>query len=732
MREGQSIGPYRVLRKLGEGGMGVVFAAVHQAIERHVAIKVLHPEYAKSAEFSTRFVNEARAVNRVDHPGIVQVSDYGRLDDGAAYIVMEYIKGETLRARLTRCRGQLSIADSVKLGAQLADTLAAAHAEGIVHRDLKPDNVMIVKSPRRGEGERTKLLDFGIAKLFEGSSEHIKTKTTAVMGTPVYMSPEQCRGAGGVDTKSDVYSLGVMMYLMLSGQAPFSGEGVGEILGKHMYEEPPPLAGLAPRAPASLVGLVHCMLRKDRKQRPDMSQVAVELDEIGALLLNGAPSEFQARLSGPNTPHVSTTLLRPLEYSARFDRLSTLGQSAGQSRVSTRRRAVAMLLGSGVMIAGILALGGRALFAGPGSRDGVALVARNVTAVPPDGSLAMPQEKPRESPVAKAADAPEQHQFDQRSGETRQADPDQQTPEPNDAEPPASGPPERAWVGAGSKKSSKVRDGAALVEQARIKLDAGEPAAATVLFKLALGLDPRSAEAAGGLGRASFEQGNHKAALRYLDSAIRLTPRKSTTYQELRAQALYKLGRPVEAAEACHKLLAQVPGSAIARQTLELAERELQLGVTSKATAARFTSLAPESPELRRPPGFGLPSPPPQISTAQTPKPGTPATGQPVQEAPSTAATRPLAKTNFSARELFDLGRYASAIETGQREARGGAPESWRIVGLAACKSLNAGAATEAYRAAPSEIQRQIAYKCADSGYTLINGAFRSLSGRVE
>lgn len=731
MREGQSIGPYRVLRKLGEGGMGVVFAAVHQAIERHVAIKVLHPEYAKSAEFSTRFVNEARAVNRVDHPGIVQVSDYGRLDDGAAYIVMEYIKGETLRARLTRCRGQLSMADSVKLGAQLADTLAAAHAEGIVHRDLKPDNVMIVKSPRRGEGERTKLLDFGIAKLFEGNSEHIKTKTTAVMGTPVYMSPEQCRGAGGVDTKSDVYSLGVMMYLMLSGQAPFSGEGVGEILGKHMYEEPPPLAGLAPLAPASLVGLVHCMLRKDRKQRPDMSQVAVELDEIGAQLLNGAPSEFQARLSEPNTPDVSTTLLRPVEYSARFDRLSTLGQSAGQSRLSTRRRAMAML-GSGVMIAGILALGGRALFARHGSRDGVAPVARNVTAVPPDGPLAMPQEKPRESPVAKAADAPEQHPFAQPSGETRQADPDRQPPEPDDAEPPASGPPERARVGTGGKKSSKVRDGAALVEQARMKLDAGEPAAATGLFKLALGLDPRSAEAAGGLGRASFEQGNHKAALRYLDSAIRLTPRKSTTYQELRAQALYKLGRPVEAAEACHKLLAQVPGSSIARQTLELAERELHLGVTPKATAARFTSVAPESPELRRPPGFGPPSPPPQISTAQTPKPGTPATGQPVQEAPSAAATRPLVKTNFSARELFDLGRYASAIETGQREARGGAPESWRIVGLAACRILNAGAATEAYRAAPSEIQRQIAYKCADSGYTLINGAFRSLSGRLE
>lgn len=731
MKEGQSIGPYRILRKLGEGGMGIVFEAVHQAIERHVAIKVLHPEYAKSAEFSTRFVNEARAVNRVDHPGIVQVSDYGQLDDGAAYIVMEYIKGETLRARLTRSRGQLPMADSVKLGVQLADTLAAAHAEGIVHRDLKPDNVMIVKSPRRGEGERTKLLDFGIAKLFEDNPEQVKTKTTAVMGTPVYMSPEQCRGAGGVDTKSDVYSLGVMMYLMLSGRAPFSGEGVGEILGKHMYEEPPPLAGLAPRAPACLVELVHCMLRKDKKQRPDMSQVAGDLDAIGTQFLNQVPSTVQTRLDAPNISIVNPTLLRPSEDSARFERLSTLGQSAGQSPLSQRRRTVA-IMGTGVMIVSILALGGRALVAGHGLREDAALVAGSATAVKPDSLLPELQAKARELPNDKVTDDRGQDLLGQPAGEGRQADSDQQPAEPKHAVPPASGQTDDDRAGMVGKKSSRDRDAPALVEQGRIKLNDGDPETATGLFKLALGSDPRSSEAAGGLGRASFELGNLKAALRYLDSAIRLAPRKSLAYQELRVQVLYKLGRPTEAAEACHKLLAQAPGSAVARQILEMAERELHIGVPARATSARSTSIEPGAQELRRPPGFGSPSVLPQISITQAAGNGIAASGQATREVQATSTARPLLKTSLTAQELFDHSRYTSAIEAGQREARGGAQGSWRIVGLAACKTLNASAATEAYRAATFETQRQIAYACADSGYKLINGAFRSLYGPAK
>lgn len=209
--EGSLVGHYRVLRKLGEGGMGIVFEAVYEAIGRHVAIKLLHPEYARNSEFAVCFVNEARAVNRVDHPGIVQISDYGTLPDGAAYIVMEYVKGESLRSRPER-GGPPALTETLTLGQQLADTLAAEHAESIVHRALKPDNIMLTRSGRRDGAERTNLLDFGIAKLLEDNHDHIKTQTNVVRGTPASMSPEPCRGASEVAHKSDVYSLGIILY----------------------------------------------------------------------------------------------------------------------------------------------------------------------------------------------------------------------------------------------------------------------------------------------------------------------------------------------------------------------------------------------------------------------------------------------------------------------------------------------------------------------------------------
>lgn len=390
------------------------------------------------------------------------------------------------------------------------------------------------------------------------------------------------------------------------------------------------------------------------------------------------------------------------------------------------------ILGTGIMVVFILALGGRALFAGHGLREDPALLAGSATTMNPDSLLPTLQDKPRELLNDKVTDAPGQDLLGEPPGEGHQADPDQQPAEPKHAVPPASGPTDGDRADMVGKKSSRVRDAATLVEQGRIKLNDGEPEAATGLFKLALGFNPRSAEAAGGLGRASFEQGNLKAALRYLDSAIRLAPRKSPAYQELRVQVLYKLGRPTEAAEACHKLLAQAPGSSIARQTLALAERDLHLGVSAKATNARSTLVEPGAQELRRPPGFGPLSVLPQIPITETARNGIAASGQATREAPATSAARSLLKTSLSAQELFDHGRYISAIEAGQREARDGAPGAWRIVGLAACKALNASAATEAYRAATFETQRQIAYACADSGYKLINGAFRSLYGPAK
>lgn len=345
------IGPYQVIRKLGEGGMGAVFECLHAAIERRVAIKVLHPEFARNPEFTTRFFNEARAVNRVDHQGLVQISDYGQMPDGTAYIVMEFLKGECVGTRLKRVGGSLSVEETLLLSRQIADALAAAHAKGIVHRDLKPDNIMIIPDPAMPGGERTKLLDFGIAKISATDRAGPMTQTNAVMGTPVYMSPEQCRGAASVDEKSDVYSFGVLLYVMLSGRRPFDGEGTGEIMAKHIYESPPPLGMQASWVPGPLVDLVHALLVKDKQKRPKMANVVEALDGLAGELI--AP-----------TPRRSSTIRFRVAASIKSDSPTTLGMSTGQGlqQSGNRRRRLVSLAGAGcglVLAVGVVWLSAR-------------------------------------------------------------------------------------------------------------------------------------------------------------------------------------------------------------------------------------------------------------------------------------------------------------------------------------------------------------------------------------
>ncbi len=278
-----TIGPYRIVRLLGAGGMGAVYEAVHESIERRVALKVLHPNLANDPSAAMRFFNEARAVNIVDHPAIVQVSDYGRLADGTAYLVMELLHGETLSQRLVRCKPGLPLVDTLRVARQLAAALTAAHAKGIVHRDLKPDNLMLIPDPDLDHPgrERLKILDFGIAKvLMAGTPGGAATRHGLLIGTPQYMSPEQCRGAASVDEKTDVYSLGIILYQLLTQTTPFDQEEVGSILAAHIYEPVPPLRNAAPAVPAELAELVHRLLAKDKTQRPTMKQVGEELEVL--------------------------------------------------------------------------------------------------------------------------------------------------------------------------------------------------------------------------------------------------------------------------------------------------------------------------------------------------------------------------------------------------------------------------------------------------------------------
>ncbi len=285
LAEGQYIGSYRVVRELGRGGMGSVYEVVHQELGRRAAIKVLHAQFSHDPQFASRFFNEARAVSIIDHPGVVEVLDFGRLPDDSTYIVMEFLKGESLKARMERARGPLG-PEALNLARQIASAVCAAHDKGIVHRDLKPDNVMIVPDPEAPGGERAKVLDFGIAKVAEEAqrpdADVVKTEVGALLGTPAYMAPEQCRGAAAVDAKADVYSLGVILFQLLSGKLPFEGQGPGMIMAMHLMREPPPLREVEASVPPEVAELVHAMLRKDPTERPNMAQVVAELERLGA------------------------------------------------------------------------------------------------------------------------------------------------------------------------------------------------------------------------------------------------------------------------------------------------------------------------------------------------------------------------------------------------------------------------------------------------------------------
>ena len=341
----ERIGGYQILRKIGAGGMGAVYEGLNESIERRVAIKILHARYSHDPETARRFINEARAVNRIDHPGVVQISDHGQLDDGSAYIVMELLHGESLGTRLRRC-GALAVGESIDLAAQIAEALTAAHARNIIHRDLKPDNVMVVSDRQMPTGERIKVLDFGIAKLTEGERSNAGTQTSAMLGTPFYMSPEQARGSGKVDDKTDVYSLGVILFEMLVGKPPFDGEGTGELIMKHMSEPPPELAQLAPASPPELVVLVKSLLEKDRANRPNMAQVAEQLEVLREL--HPRPRRHLSQ---------AIPILRVAPPADVPGKLSTMGRAVGQTLPRAPGRLLAAGVGAVVLFGSLLTVG---------------------------------------------------------------------------------------------------------------------------------------------------------------------------------------------------------------------------------------------------------------------------------------------------------------------------------------------------------------------------------------
>jgi len=287
---GQLVGSYRIDAKIGEGGMGDVYLGVHDLMGKRVAIKVLRPEHSENADVIERFFREARAIALLSHPGAVDVYDTGRLDDGRAYIVMALLEGEDLRHRIQRA--PLEFADQLSIARQIAETLAAAHDKGIIHRDLKPDNVFLTP------GGRVKILDFGVAKLVD-QAVSLKTKTVAILGSPPYMSPEQCRGAGFVDHRSDVYALGCLMFEMACRRPPFVCKGFGDFLIAHCFEAPPAPSTLVAIDPAYQRIILKALSKKPEERQQTMAEVFAEL---AALRPDAPPAELSTTLRTSRPP----------------------------------------------------------------------------------------------------------------------------------------------------------------------------------------------------------------------------------------------------------------------------------------------------------------------------------------------------------------------------------------------------------------------------------------------
>lgn len=355
---------YVVQRLIGVGGMARVYYAQHRAIGRPLAIKVLKKELAKDATLVRRFTNEGRTVGSLGHPNIVESLDMGSTPDGSPYLVLEFLDGTPLSHRLDRT-GMLSVGRAAYIAAQIARAVAAAHERGIIHRDLKPENVFLIR--RNGVEDHVKVLDFGVSK-FVGSDGTTSDVTAAgtVVGTPQYMAPEQI-GGESVDERTDVYGLGIILYEMLVGIAPFNGRSMQDTLHAVFAEVPAPVDSIRREVPAALASLIASALQKKREQRPPtMLAMAEALDAFaeaptptaaGATraLAPSAGATSRPVLARPRVPSGSETLSASMDFRAPASAPpASTPASASPSPPPARRRAiVGLVAGACAILAGL-------------------------------------------------------------------------------------------------------------------------------------------------------------------------------------------------------------------------------------------------------------------------------------------------------------------------------------------------------------------------------------------
>jgi serine/threonine protein kinase len=424
MFEGANIGQYRILGKIGEGGMGAVYVGEHAMIGRRAAIKVLLPALSAQRDFVDRFFNEARATTAIPDPGIVQVFDFG-FHNGSAYIVMELLEGESLDARLRRLR-VVPASEALRIARQCAGSLAAAHSRGIVHRDLKPDNLFMVRDPEAMGGERPKILDFGIAKLSGENRVGSHTRTGALMGTPVYMSPEQCRGTGAVDHRSDIYALGCVLYHLLVGRPPFNHEGVGDIISAHVRDQPQPPSALAVGLPAGVDDLVmRCLEKAPDARFQSMPELQAAADALLARISNVAGGHTTLPLATPLAPGFRSVSPQassvPLNTDAVMTQANVTPTAAGQPSTlapAPRQRRLGVWIGiaAGLVVGTVAFVATRRGAHGAAKQPAVPAIVAPVDAAaavvappapPPDAAPAVPATTPDAAPPDAAPPPPD-------------------------------------------------------------------------------------------------------------------------------------------------------------------------------------------------------------------------------------------------------------------------------------------------------------------------------------
>src|SRR5436190_7876406 len=401
---GRVVGSWRVIKLLGEGGMGSVYMGEHPGIGSKVAIKMLHPRFDADERIVKRFFNEAKAVNVIGHENIVNILDFNVADGGRHYFVMEFLQGRPLQA-LVQAGAPLPLQRVGPILLQCCRALQAAHDRGIVHRDFKPDNVFLVD--QAGRTDFVKLVDFGIAKLTDTSNAHL-TQTGTVMGTPAYMSPEQAAGDSSIDARSDIYSLGVTMFQLVTGKLPFAdaGPSFGRILAAHLQQAPPLPRALNPDVPAELEEII---LKTLEKSPDDRYQSMSELHDalLGYMERLGISAELpRIGERQPSTAEQGIRTARQSDPAATPARGATLPRSRTVATEPPRPRRVgpALLVGAGAGIA--IAIAALLLVWSPWSSAPEARKPRPVPTQPVPMQAGSGEEPPQAGAPPAPADAP--------------------------------------------------------------------------------------------------------------------------------------------------------------------------------------------------------------------------------------------------------------------------------------------------------------------------------------